>query len=96
MKNVGTLLITSNVKNCYFLAAHCAHQCAQTQSDNHHPAPNANQVLKPGSYRLLVQNWAGLPGMSVNLVATFSNSANVPPTFNASHNLLEAMARARL
>jgi hypothetical protein len=31
----------------------------------------------PGRYRLLVENWAGLPGMTVNLVGTFYNAANV-------------------
>lgn len=32
---------------------------------------------QPGRYRLLVENWAGIPGMTVNLTATFYNSANV-------------------
>jgi hypothetical protein len=32
---------------------------------------------EPGRYRLLVENWAGAPGMTVNLKATFYNSANV-------------------
>ena len=32
---------------------------------------------QPGKYVLLVENWAGLPAMTVNLKATFYNAANV-------------------
>jgi hypothetical protein len=34
------------VPSAGFARDHCAHQCAQTWSDDHHPAANANQVLK--------------------------------------------------